>query len=116
MPMHVNRHNLSPCFALTVAFLSGGSAMVSGTAGMAQMSPPLARLATVDLANFSATMETAPVHISFVTATGTVLMVRMKMLFCVVGLYVCSVLIEASHYHMEHVFMFFMGLLSKSVY
>lgn len=61
--------------------------MVSGTAEMAPMNPPLVPIATADSANSSAMMETAPVHTSFVTVTVTVLMGRMKMLFCVVGSY-----------------------------
>lgn len=71
-------------------FLSGGNVMARGTAGMAPMSLPPARLATAGSGSFSAMMETAQVLTSFATATGTVTMAQMKTLCCVVGYVILS--------------------------
>lgn len=58
--------------------------MGSLIAGMVLMSHPHALCATVDWANSSVMMETAPAHISCVTQTTTVLMDLMRTLCCVV--------------------------------
>lgn len=70
---------------MTDASLFGGNVMVRGTAEMAQTNPPPAQFETAGLASFSATMETAPVRTSCVTATKSVPMARMKISCSVVS-------------------------------
>lgn len=65
-------------FSITDASLFGGNVTVRGTAEMAQTNPPPAQCDTAGLASFSATMETAPVRTSCVTATKIVPMAPMK--------------------------------------
>lgn len=58
--------------------------MVRGTALTDQMNRPLVNHAFVDWDSFSAMMETVLVHIFSVTASRTVTMALMRILFCVV--------------------------------
>lgn len=58
--------------------------MVRGTALTDQMNRPLVNHAFADWDSFSAMMETVLVHIFSVTASRTVTMALMRILFCVV--------------------------------
>lgn len=78
---------------------------------MAQMNPPPAHFDTAGSDSSSATMETAPVHTSCVTATKTVMMAQMKTPCSVVGFFL---LIDTFYFIFNHQSMsFFFFLFHK---